>query len=105
MLVKKHINDGKLILAICDAELIGKKFIQGEFILDMTSIFYKGEPKDQKEISNLIRASYIINAVGKKTIKLLIDENFMSKEDIKTISGVPHIQIVFDEKINENKYS
>ena len=44
MIVKKHVTqDRRLLLAICDSSLKGKKFVVGEKQLDLTSGFYAGE--------------------------------------------------------------
>jgi len=66
MIVKEHINEGKLILALCDKNLLGKKIEDQNIQLDLSSSFYKGEEADIEELKKLIKKAYIINAVGKK---------------------------------------
>ena len=54
MLVKVHKNtEGQILLAICDDDLIGKKFEEGNLQLDLSSDFYKGEEKSEDEIMDL----------------------------------------------------
>ena len=36
-------KDGRLILALCDSELLGKVFVEGDVKLDLTTDFYQGE--------------------------------------------------------------
>jgi hypothetical protein len=43
MYFKKHITKDRIIIAICDEKLIGKKFSEGEYVLDISEKFYKGE--------------------------------------------------------------
>ena len=43
MIVKIHNNEGRLILAICDKDILGKKFVEEKKQLDLSSGFYKGE--------------------------------------------------------------
>ncbi len=95
MIAKIHKNlQGQIVLAICDSELLGKKFTQNDFQLDLTGDFYKGEEKSEEEIKELLKDIYIINAVGKKCIDFLLKNNLIEKEKIITIKGIPHAQCV-----------
>ena len=95
MIVKIHkTDDGRLILAVCDSELIGKKFEEGNKQLDLDSDFYKGEEKTEKETADLMRNSYILNIVGEKSVGLAIKEGLANKETINRISQVPYAQII-----------
>ncbi len=95
MLVKKHTTrDGRLILAVCDSDLIGKKFEQGKIQLDLTTDFYKGEEKSESEILLMIQEAYILNVVGEKSVKLALKQGFIDETHILNIQGVPHAQCV-----------
>ena len=83
-----------MILAICDPELLGKKFTQDDFQLDLTGDFYNGEEKSEEELKELLKDAYIINAVGKKCIDYLLKNNLIEKEKIITIDNIPHAQCV-----------
>jgi len=83
-----------MLLAVCDSELIDKKFEEGNAQLDLTSAFYKGEEKTDQEIADLMRNSSIINLVGKKTVNLALKEELITKENIKKISGIPYVQVI-----------
>lgn len=95
MIVKTHKTpQGQKILAICDPNLLGKKFTQDGLQLDPTSDFYKGEEKSEAEILELIKDAYVINAVGKGCINFLLEHNLIEKENIITIAGIPHAQCI-----------
>jgi len=95
MMVKKHrTRDGKLILAVCDSELIGKKFEQGKIQLDLTTGFYKGEEKTESEILLMIQGAYILNLVGEKSVKLALKQGLIDETHILNIQGIPHAQCV-----------
>ena len=97
MILKKHFNEGRLILAICDTGLIGKTFEDNTGFLNLKSGFYKGEEVSDDKIIELFNKAYIINAVGKESIDLLVKEKIIRAEQIKQIKNIPYIQIVFDE--------
>ena len=93
MLVKIHKNQlGQEIIAVCDSDLIGKKFEEGNKQLDLTTDFYKGEEKTEGEIGDLMRNAYIVNLVGEKAIALAVKENIIAEEHIIKIANIPIAQ-------------
>lgn len=94
MLVKHHAKDGRDIVAVCDKELIDKKFEENGKQLDLTSEFYKGDEKEETEIGDIIRNADIINLVGKRAVDLGLAEEVISKENVIIINGIPHAQAV-----------
>ena len=95
MIVKKHVNEGRLILAVCDSELIGKKFTEGNRQLDLASNFYKGEETKGKDVQELMKQAYMINLVGKKSVDLALKNKYIEKENIIIIAKIPHAQASF----------
>lgn len=94
MIVKTHTtSDNRLILTICDDELIGKKYGEGEKQLDLTSDFYKGNKMAEKEIIKLIEKAYIINAVGKNSVGCCLRAGVVNKKNIGVIKGVSYAQM------------
>ena len=98
LVIKKHINKGKLLLAIADKDLLGKIYTEGKKQLDLKSNFYKGEKKTNQEIISLIKGSYIVNAVGEKTISFLEKTGFISTKETLKINNIPYVQVVIINK-------
>lgn len=95
MIAKKHIADGRrMILAICDDELIGKKIVDGKRQLDVSTQFYGGEKLKEEEIIELIRVAYIVNAAGKNSVSCCIAAGICSENEAPSIKGVPYFQAV-----------
>jgi hypothetical protein len=94
MIVKIHKRDDRTIVAVCDSDLIGRKFEQGDRQLDLTSDFYAGEERDDKEVGDLIRNADIINLVGQNAVKLGLQEEVITQDHVITIAGIPHAQAV-----------
>ncbi len=95
MIVKEHITaDRRLILTVCDKEIIGKKFETADLKLDLSSDFYKGKEKTEKEIIKLFEQAYMINLVGQKSVKLGLKSKIISKKDIIKIKDIPYVQAV-----------
>lgn len=98
MLVKVHKNQDKgMVLAICDDNLIDKKFEEGDLQLDLSGSFYKGAKFDEESIRKMIKEAYIINVVGEKSINFCIKEKIMDKNCVLRIKNIPHAQTIFSE--------
>jgi uncharacterized protein len=93
MIVKKHNSNGKLLLAISDSILIGKKFIEKDMQLDLSSQFYLGSQCNESELKRWIPKAYVINAVGEKSISFLANINLVNKNEVKKIDGIPYAHI------------
>ena len=96
MIVKEHVCNGRLILAACDDNLLGKKIEDTNTILDLSSEFYNGNKIEKDKFLLLVKRAYIINAVGEKTINILIKEKIFNRSDTLVVKTVPYIHIVYD---------
>lgn len=98
MIAKVHkTKDNKMMLVVCDKDLIGRKFTDGEKQLDLTSDFYKGTEKTKAEISDLMRNCSMLNLVGENTLKIAVDEELISSKNVLRISDIPYAQINVDD--------
>ena len=89
IIVKVH---KKNILSLCDKELLGKKFEEVDLQLDLTSNFYKGEEMTKEQIRKIIPNFRIINAVGQRSVNLLLEFDLINSDRILYIQEVPHAQ-------------
>ncbi|MAG16081.1 hypothetical protein CMO88_03400 [Candidatus Woesearchaeota archaeon] len=92
ILTKVHVVNGRKLVAICDEELIGKKFEENDLQLDLTGSFYKGEQVNEEELKKLLENAYVVNFAGKESVEFGIKNSFIKKENVLTVSGVPHAQ-------------
>ena len=93
-----HVSLRKLgdcvLLAMCDADLLGKTLKQGKIVFHVREEFYKGSLMRLEEAVSLIKQSTIINMVGQKIVKKAVEEGWIHPDAILEIEGVPHAQIV-----------
>jgi len=80
-------------VAICDSELIGKRFEEGKFQLDIKENFYKGEKMSKEEVKkimqNLIKEDATFNIVGTEATNTAIETGIISEKAVKKIQGIP----------------
>ena len=87
-------QDEETLLAVSDANIVGKTFEERDLQLDVSKEFYGSKTGDEKEIIELLKDATIINAVGKEIISLLVQKDIIEKKSVIEIRGVPHAQII-----------
>ncbi|MBR9692067.1 DUF424 family protein [Candidatus Woesearchaeota archaeon] len=85
-------HEGRVVLAVCDSDIAGKCFEEGDLQLDLNSNFYKGEEMSEERILELFKVVHIVNLAGKKAVELGKKAGIVEK--VIEIEGVPHAQAV-----------
>ena len=92
--IKVHRYMNEIVVAICDANLLGKTISYGRIKLEISKKFYGGSKVKLKEVLRFIEEATIINAVGKNVVTLLTQLYSNIEDAILWIGDVPHVQIV-----------
>jgi hypothetical protein len=94
---RMHRAQGRIILAACDASLMGKVLCHGkgeskaEF--DVCPEFYGKDRADAAEIARMAGDAHMCNFVGKELIAALKKAGVISGSGVIMIGGkVPHVQ-------------
>ena len=96
MIVKVHKTPNGILLAICDSDIIGKVFEEGEKQLDLTAEFYDGETTSKDDLDVLLKECHVINAVGKVSVGFLISKKLVEECNVLEIDSVPTAQCVIE---------
>ncbi|MFH1053425.1 MAG: DUF424 family protein [Candidatus Woesearchaeota archaeon] len=94
ILVKKHVSNHRMILAVCDESLLGKIFSDKGMQIDLTGSFYNGKKVDEKNLIELMAQAQIINIVGKESMDVGIKAGVVEKKSIIMVKSIPHAQCV-----------
>ena len=93
MYVKVHESQSRIVVAICDENLIGKTFSEGDKQLNITERFYKGEKKSDEEVIEIMEVADNLNLVGEKTINLALKNKIITKKSVIKIKNIPHAHV------------
>lgn len=95
--IKIH-NSYRTVVAVCDSDLIGKKFEEGKRQLDLRANFYEEEKLSYEEIVNLMEGQAendaTFNIVGEKSIKAALEAGIINTDSIDKIAGIPFTLIL-----------
>jgi hypothetical protein len=83
-----------ILLAACDAEILGKTLKRGKLTFHIVEKFYKGTLVSVEEATDLIRKSAIVNLVGPRIVGAAVRSGCVHPDAVIEIEGVPHAQIV-----------
>jgi uncharacterized protein len=97
MFVKIH-SSYRNVVAICDENLIGKKFEEGGKQLDVRESFYKGDIKSFEETLEIVKKQTIedstFSIVGDESVKVAIEAGVVLEKDIKKVENVPFVLVL-----------
>ncbi len=92
--VKRYDLGEEVLIAVCDKELIGRRFEEGELLLHVSESFYKGEAVTEVEMIASLKQATIVNLVGERAVGCAIANSFIDEANVLYIEGVPHAQMV-----------
>lgn len=84
---------GEVLVIVCDAELLGKKFKQDDLKLEIKESFYRGESASVEKCLAALREATIANLVG-SIVEQAIEAGIIDRENIIRIQNVAHAQLV-----------
>jgi len=82
------------IVAVCDAELLGKTLLGGRAPFEVSERFYKGIPVELDEAIEHVKRATIVNLVGRRTVDAAILAGLVHPKAVLYFGDVPHAQIV-----------
>jgi len=95
MISIKIYKQGKdLLIGACDEKLLGKKFEEGKFQIEVKKEFYGGKKVSPEVLKTYLENATIANLVGKETIKCAIKAGIIDPACVIKIKGIPHAQMV-----------
>ncbi len=92
------IHSYREIVAICDAELIGKKFEEEQLQLDVKESFFKGELRTKEEAVEIMKDMKLedatFNIIGEKSTAAALEAGIIKEGNIGKIAGISYALIL-----------
>ena len=86
------------VVAVCDKELLGKKFEEGIRQLDVKENFYKGEEVSENEaletMQKFAAEDATFNIVGHKAVATAIRAEIIEPESVSHVARIPFALVV-----------
>ena len=94
LLNERETQKGRLV-AVCEAELLGESFENGELSLTVNEEFYDGAEADEEAVVNSLANCSVANIVGTKAVELAIEHGFVEEENVLDIGETRHAQLLW----------
>ncbi len=85
---------GEIMVAVCDDEIVGMDFREGEFKLEIREEFYGEKAFDEDEVKKALRQATIANISGERAVRLAVSLGIIDENRVMRIGGCPHAQMV-----------
>jgi len=83
-----------VMVAICDAGLLGETFRQGKMKLEVNAEFYGGKLSTIEEAMGALASADTANLVGETVINAAVLEGLVDPQAVIYFGKVPHVQVV-----------
>ena len=89
----KIYNSYRIVVALCDSNLVGKKFEEGKRQLHLRENFYKEKEVTKEEAIKIIKQEILndatFNIVGENAVSAAISSGLIEKSSTDSIGGIP----------------
>ncbi|WP_456475305.1 DUF424 domain-containing protein [Candidatus Pyrohabitans sp.] len=92
--VKIYRVQNEVLVAVCDEDILGRVFEEGELILDIKKEFYGDEVFTEEQVVVFLNEATIANIAGEGVVAIAIREGIIDRENVLRVCGVPHAQMV-----------
>ena len=87
--IKIYEQGENLVIGACDEHLLGKKFVDGKFKIDVSKNFYEGQRINKDALVDYLRNATIANLVGEEAVNCAIKIGLINPNCILRIKGIP----------------
>ncbi len=94
MLVNERETEQGLLVAVCDSDVLGETFEEGEFSLTVTEEFYGGDEVDEGVVVDSLSRADIANIVGTRAVALAIEEGIVDEANVLEVGETRHAQLL-----------
>jgi hypothetical protein len=92
MLLRERSTQEGLLVSVCDADVLGETFEDGELSLTVEPEFYDGEEATPEEIASSLADASVANLVGTEAVGTAIEAGFIEEENVLEFEGTRHAQ-------------
>lgn len=94
MLLRERQTPDGLLVSVCDRDLLGETFEDGDVSLTVTEEFYDGEPVDSEAVVDALSRAAVANLVGTRAVAVAIDAGYVKETNVLDIEDTPHAQFM-----------
>ncbi|WIV68645.1 DUF424 domain-containing protein [Natrialbaceae archaeon AArc-T1-2] len=94
MIVNERETAEGLLVAVCDSDVLGETFEEGDVSLTVTEEFYGGDEVGREAVVDSLSRATIANIVGTRSVELAIEEGFVDETNVLEVDTTRHAQLL-----------
>lgn len=94
MILCERETDRGLLVSVCDPDVLGETFENGEISLTVTEEFYGGDEADKETVVASLSRAAVANIVGTRSVEVAIDAGIIEAGNVLELDGAQHAQLV-----------
>jgi hypothetical protein len=94
LLNERETRKGRLV-SVCDADVLGESFENGDVSLTVDPDFYDGETVEEQTVVQSLANCSVANLVGSDAVGLAIEHGFVEEENVLEFDGTRHAQLLW----------
>ena len=94
LLNERDTPKGRLV-SVCDSDILGEQFENGELSLTVDPEFYDGDVVEEEAVVRSLANCTVANIVGTQAVSLAIEHGLVEEENVLEIGGTRHAQLLW----------
>ncbi|MFB6117459.1 DUF424 domain-containing protein [Halosegnis sp.] len=91
LLVERDTPEG-LLVSVCDDDLLGETFDNGEVSITADPAFYDGDPVDAAAVTDALARCDVANLLGPESVRVAVEAGFVRETNVLDVDGTRHAQ-------------
>ena len=84
----------RVMLNICDADLLGRDLVEGDLSLRIRPSYYGGQMMGRQEAAGALRSASIVNMAGEGIVSLSTSLGVGAPGGVRSVCGVPFLIVL-----------
>jgi hypothetical protein len=94
LLVTERDTPKGLLVSVCDADLLGETFENGDISLTVTEEFYGGDHRDVAGAQDALTRASVANLVGVRAVTLAVEVGVVDERNVLEVGETVHAQFL-----------
>lgn len=94
MILNERDTPKGLLVSVCDPDILGETFENGEVSLTVDEDFYDGEEVDAETVLESFERAAVANIVGRDAVDLAIENGYVAETNVLEVDGTAHAQFM-----------
>jgi len=94
MYLRAHEQGKERLIAVCDCEILGRRFSEGQLRLDVSPDFFGCEKASRVEVEAALASATMANFAGQRAVLYAISLGYVEEDNVLSIDGILCAQMV-----------